>query len=95
MKTDALKTKKTRFDTRLPIDQKLFFERAARVGGFRNLTHFIISAVQEKAKEIIKEEELYLVSTKDSAVFFDAIFNADEPNNELLSATEDYNKSLS
>jgi len=95
MDADALKTEKTRFDTRLPKEQKLFFERAASIGGFRNLTHFIISTVQEKAKEIIKEEELYLVSAKDSDIFFDAIFNAAQPNKELLSATEDYNKSLS
>lgn len=36
-----------RFDARLPKEQKLLFEKAAQLGGYRNLTDFIIHAVQE------------------------------------------------
>lgn len=92
MATKSLQNEKTRFDTRLPKEQKLFFERAANIGGFRNLTDFIISAAQEKAKEIVREREIFLASNRDNEVFFDAIFNAPKPNNELLAATEEYNK---
>ena len=38
-------------------EQKQFIERAAYLGGFRNLTDFVILTVQDKAKEIIKEKE--------------------------------------
>jgi len=94
METKAIQNEKTRFDTRLPKEQKLFFERAANIGGFRSLTEFIISTVQEKAKEIIAEREIFLASNRDNDIFFEAIFNADKPNNDLISATEDYNKLL-
>ncbi len=33
---------KARFDTRLPKEQKEYFEYAANLGGFRNLTEFIV-----------------------------------------------------
>ena len=55
METKADIEGKTRFDTRLPKEQKLLFERAAIIGGFRSLTDFILIAAQEKAKEIIRE----------------------------------------
>lgn len=59
----------TRFDARLPKEQKQFFERAAIIGGYRNLTDFIILTVQEKAKEIIKEREEIIASKRDSQIF--------------------------
>ena len=49
-----LSKEQTRFDARLPKEQKLFFEKAASLGGFRSLTEFVILAVQEKSKQIIE-----------------------------------------
>jgi uncharacterized protein (DUF1778 family) len=82
---------KARFDTRLPKEQKMFFERAARLGGYRSLTDFVILAAQSRAKEIIEESEQVLASNRDSEIFFDAITNANKPNNELLAAANEYN----
>ena len=59
MATKELNTKNARFDTRLPKEQKVFFERAAQLGGYRNLTEFVVITVQEKAKEIISESHYY------------------------------------
>lgn len=95
MATKTIKEDKTRFDTRLTKEQKLFFERAAAIGGFRSLTDFVILTVQEKAREIIREEESVLASQKDSEIFFDAIVNAGKPNEELISAVKQFNKLLS
>ena len=81
----------TRFDARLPKEQKEFFERAAYLGGYRSLTEFVIVSAQEKAKEIIKEKELIIASTKDSEIFFDAITNVKKPSATLKNAIEDYN----
>ena len=81
----------TRFDARLPKEQKEFFERAAYLGGYRSLTEFVIVSAQEKAKEIIKEKELIIASARDSEIFFDAITNVKKPSETLKNAVEDYN----
>lgn len=82
--------KQTRFDARLPIEQKQFFEKAAYLGGFRNLTDFIIQATQEKAKQIITEKEQVIASDRDSQIFFDAVTDAQKPSKTLKKALEDY-----
>jgi uncharacterized protein (DUF1778 family) len=87
-----LKQNSARFDTRLSIEQKQFFEKAALLGGYRSLTDFILKAVQEKAKEIIDENERILESERDKEVFFEALLNPPVPNQNLLEAKEDYNK---
>jgi len=84
-----------RFDARLPKEQKQFFERAAYLGGYRNLTDFVIIAAQEKAKEIIKEKEQIIASERDSQVFFDAITNPQKPSETLKRALDDYNAFVS
>jgi uncharacterized protein (DUF1778 family) len=88
----AINQDKTRFDARLSVEQKQFFERAAMLGGFRNLTDFVIAAAQNKAKEIIEEKEKVLASEKDKKIFFDALLNPPKPNNDLLFAKDDYRK---
>jgi uncharacterized protein (DUF1778 family) len=93
MSTKELNTKDARFDTRLPKEQKDFFERAARLGGYRNLTDFVVIAVQEKAKEIMSERERIIASQKDSEIFFDAVLNSKAPNEALSKAANEF-KSL-
>lgn len=94
MPSKVSNTEQARFDTRLSKEQKLFFERAATIGGYRSLTDFIILTVQEKAKAIIKENETILASEKDSEIFFDAIMNPPKPTNDLIDAVSAYNKLL-
>ena len=91
----ALKQDKARFDTRLPLEQKQLFEKAAILGGYRNLTDFVIVTVQEKAKEIIEERERILASQKDKEIFFDSLINPPKPNTDLLSARDEYNDLIS
>ncbi len=86
---------KARFDTRLPLEQKQLFERAAVLGGYRNLTDFVIVTVQSKAKEIIEERERILASEKDKELFFNTLLNAPKPNNDLVSAKDEYKKIMS
>lgn len=84
-------TEQTRFDARLPKEQKEFFEKAAYLGGYRNLTDFIFRTVQEKAKEIINEKEQIIASERDSQIFFNAITNPQKPSDTLKNALNDYN----
>lgn len=83
-------TKNARFDIRLPKEQKLFFERAARLGSYRNLTEFVIITVKEKAKEIISERERIVASQKDSELFFEAVLNPKTPNKDLYKAADEF-----
>ena len=89
----TIKQEKARFDTRLPQKQKQFFERAALLGGYRNLTDFVILTVHERAKEIIEEREQIIASRRDSEIFFEAITNPGKPNKDLHAAAKEY-KSL-
>jgi uncharacterized protein (DUF1778 family) len=86
----TLKQDKARFDTRLPLEQKQLFEKAAKLGGYRNLTDFVIVTVQTKAKEIIEERERIIASQKDKEIFFDSLLNPPKPNKDLLSARDEY-----
>ncbi|MDH5382288.1 MAG: DUF1778 domain-containing protein [Cyclobacteriaceae bacterium] len=86
------KQEKARFDTRMPLEQKQLFEKAAILGGYRNLTDFVIVTVQNKAKEIIEEREQIIASQKDKEIFFDSLINTPKPNSDLLSAKDEYNK---
>ncbi len=81
---------KARFDTRITKEQKAFFEKAARLGGFRSLTDFVVLTVQKRAKEIILENERVLASQKDSEIFFNAITNPGKPNQKLTEAANEY-----
>lgn len=90
MSTRDLNIEKARFDTRLTQEQKTSFERAARLGGFRSLTDFVVLTVQKRAKEIILESERVLASQKDSEIFFNAITDPGKPNQRLTEAAEEY-----
>jgi uncharacterized protein (DUF1778 family) len=83
-------TELTRFDTRLPKEQKQLFEKAAYLGGYRNLTDFILRVVHDKANEIIKEKEQVIASERDSQIFFDALTNPKKPSQTLKNALADY-----
>ena len=91
----ATTIEQARFDTRLPKEQKQFFEKAAMLGGYRSLTDFIVQAVQEKAKEIIKERELIIASEQDSEVFFAEITKPMNPNRYLIQALDRYKSQFS
>lgn len=83
-----------RFDIRLSKEQKSFFEKAAVLGDYRNLTDFVIQSVQEKAKEIIKEHEQIIASERDSKVFFEAITHPASPNEALRQVADRYKASF-
>lgn len=86
------KEEKARFDTRLTNEQKVLFERAAKLGGYRSLSDFVIKTVQKRATEIIDKNERILASQRDAEVFFDAMENYGEPNENLIELSKLYNK---
>ena len=85
---------KSRFDTRLPKEQKELFEYAANLGGFRTLTEFVLFSVQQQASNIIERHNTILASKKDQEIFFAAITNPQKPNDRLKKAAMRFNKSV-
>ena len=85
---------KSRFDTRLPKEQKKLFEYAANLGGFRTLTEFVLFSVQQQASSIIEKHNAILASKKDQEIFFNAIINPQKPNDILKEAAMRFNKVL-
>lgn len=79
-----------RINARVPREQKQLFERAAQIGGFRNLTDFILDTVQQKADSIIREHSTILASQIDQQVFFNEITNPSKPNALLQEAANRY-----
>jgi len=86
---------KARFDTRLSKDKKQIIEKAAILGGYRNLSDFVVSTVYERAQMIIQKSETILASQRDSEIFFNALVNPPEPNEALVSAANQYKKMVS
>jgi len=82
--------KTARFDAKLTIEQKELFLQAATLKGFRSLTDFVVSTVQEKAQIIIKEHSTILASQRDKDIFFNAILNPREPSAKLVEAANKY-----
>jgi len=79
-----------RFDTRITLEQKQLLEKAASMGGFRSLSDFVLNAAQEKANQIIRENEQIITSVRDGFVFYEAITKPAEPNEALRKAAENY-----
>jgi uncharacterized protein (DUF1778 family) len=83
---------KARIDLRLPVAQKELFERAAILGGYRNLTDFMLAELQKGAEKVVKDKEQIIANQLDSDVFFDAILNPRKPNEALKKALEKFKK---
>jgi uncharacterized protein (DUF1778 family) len=82
---------KARIDLRLPVAQKELFERAAMLGGYKNLTDFMLAELQKDAEKVLKKKEQIIANQKDSDVFFDTLLNPRKPNAALTKA---FNKFL-
>lgn len=83
-----------RVDIRLRKEQKELFEETALSGGFQSLTHFIISAVQEKVNIIQEQRKTILASEKDKEIFFNALMNPPKPNDKLKAAAKLYKQAI-
>lgn len=79
-----------RFDARISKEQKELFEEAANYGGYRTLTDFVISVVQEQAVQILKRRDQIIASENDAEVFFNAITKPRKPNAKLRKGMQEY-----
>lgn len=82
----------TRFDVRLPKEQKEVIELAAKLSGFKSKSEFIVYTLVKEASLIIEKHTQIIASEKDQKLFFDAIINPPMPNKNLRKAAKNYNK---
>ena len=82
----------TRFDVRLPREQKEVIELAATISGFKSKSEFIVHTLLKKATLIVVKHNQIIALEKDQKQFFDAIINPPKPNKNLLKAAKDYKK---
>ena len=85
---------KTRFDTRIPKDQKDLFQYAAELGGFKTLSEFVIYSAKVQAEIIVQKHESILASKKDAKIFFEAVMNPPAANTSLKRAAKEYHQLL-
>ena len=83
-----------RFDARLTREQKLLFERAAAIRGFKSLSEFVIYYTSEAATIIIEKHNQILASEEDKRIFFHALVNPSAPNKALAAAARKYKEKL-
>jgi len=88
MKTTEIK--QSRFELRLSAEDRLFFEKASMIGGYKTLSSFVLSAIRKQAKKIISDNEQILASQKDKEIFFNAILSNVEPSEKLKQASKKY-----
>ncbi len=88
MKT--IEVKQSRFELRLSEADKVLFEKASAISGYKTLTSFVTSVLRNQAKEIIFEHEQILKTEKDKEIFFDALLSNNQPNKKLQEAYKKY-----
>jgi uncharacterized protein (DUF1778 family) len=77
--------KSERLEARITPEQKQTIERAASLRG-TSVTNFVVQAVQQAAKETIREQEVLVLRGEASRVFVNALLNAPAPNAALRAA---------
>ncbi len=85
---------KARIDLRLPVAQKELFERAAMLGGYRNLTDFILASLQKNAERVVEEKNTMVLTDNDAKIFFEALSNPPAPTAYALEAVKLFNDYL-
>lgn len=83
-----------RLELRLTKQRKEYFEEMATMGGFRNLSDFIIYAAEMQAKAIEADHNRILATAKDKKLFFKALLNPPKANTALKKAFKEYQEAI-
>ena len=89
LKAASQSKKQERLEARVTRDQKLMFERAARIRG-TSVTTFILVSAQEAAAETIKDFEVMTLRDKARETFVAALLYPPAPNATARRAAKRY-----
>jgi uncharacterized protein (DUF1778 family) len=87
----AARQRDQRLEARITPDQKQLIERAACAQG-RTVTDFVVSALQNAAKQAIAEQTVWKLTQQQQKVFIDALMDPPEPNQKLRQAYKRFRK---
>ena len=76
---------RARLEARVNPAQKALFERAAALRG-QSLTDFLVQSAQTAAEEIIRTNELIILTERDTAALVEALRNPPQPTEAMLEA---------
>ncbi len=71
-----------RLEARIPADLKDLYARAAAARG-QTLTDFVLSAVTEAARKVVRENDMLELSQRDQQAFAAALLNPPAPSAKL------------
>lgn len=78
-----------RFQTRMPYHVHEKLVQASELLG-ASLNQFIVQSAIEKATTVLEQERVLNLTYKDAEVFFEALENPPEPNENLIKAAQGY-----
>jgi uncharacterized protein (DUF1778 family) len=78
-------------EARITADHKALIERAAAYEP-RTLSDFVVGTVQDAAKSVIREHEIFRLNPSQSRAFVELLLNPPEPNEALQRAAEEYHR---
>lgn len=78
-----------RLDFRVSRDKKELIEQAAAVSG-QSLTDFAIGTLTRRAKKILREQQVLVLSDRDRDAFLAALDSPPPPNKRLIQAAKAY-----
>lgn len=82
--------KDERIEIRISSQDKKIFKKAQKLSGDKSFSSFIVRIVKEQAESIVAKNNKIIVSERDRAKFFDAVFGNNEPNENLIEAAKKY-----
>ena len=80
-----------RIDLRISADQKALLARAASYAGV-SLSSFLVSAAADRARELVAEREILILTPRDWRKFVRAIDETGRPEPRLEAASHRYRK---
>lgn len=87
---DTQINKDERIEIRISSHDKKVFQKAQKLSGDKSFSSFIIRIVKERAEEIVAENDRFILSERDRAKFFEAVFSYSKPNQNLIEAAKKY-----
>jgi uncharacterized protein (DUF1778 family) len=89
MLREAIRKRDQRLEARVTPDQKELIERAACVQG-QTVTDFVVSALQDAAKQAITEHTVWKLTRQQQQAFVDALLDPPAPNQKLREAYKQF-----
>lgn len=87
MATTTTTTRQCRLEARITPAQKALIERAAALEG-RTVTDFVVSKLQEAAREIVDENEVMVLADADRKALLASLMNPPKAGRKLREAQQ-------